>query len=235
MVAGEGDGGAVDAADGVAVEDGGVVGDEGVAAHDEGEGDLALADAGLAFDEDADAVDVDHGAVDAEAWGGELLEEDGGGVDEMAGDEVGAEDGDAYGFGHFAGEGGAVALAGEDDGGGGAEDGERRALEVEGEGAEVGDLGESEDLHALVGEVLGEAGEGESGAVEGEFADGALVAEGGGGLPLELEGGMAFFVELLDGDAAVDGDVGEEIGAGGRGGGGDGLGHGEGEMMNAEC
>ena len=178
-----------------------VVGHEGVAALDEGEGALALADAGGAAQEDADALDVDERAVDADARGELLLEEDGRLGGEVLGLELGAEEGDGVGLGQADDEVVGLAPAGDDERGDVvAQDGlEALGADLGREVLEVGDLAGAEHLEAAVGELLEVAGQRERRAVEGLLRD-DLVEAAVPGHEVEAQEVAVGVVEVADRD-----------------------------------
>src|SRR5581483_4270337 len=161
---------------------GDVVGHEAVAALDQGEHAFAFADAALAADDNADAEDVHHAAHLGAMRGEHHFKRQRGEIDELHGDERALEDGDVCLLGDFQHQPVRVLVPAVDDAGDfvGAKSGVAALAFLGREGCQVKGRGVADDLHALVGEITGEAGEDEARPVHGGFANDALEAAGAG-------------------------------------------------------
>src|SRR5882762_6631606 len=176
-----------------------VVRDQAVAAGDQVEGQLALADAALPQDEDTHADHVDEHSVDRGAGGERLLQELLDVVDEGAGEVAGAQERNPRVGGlaldpvihrqvlghHQACDGELEEIA---------DALERRVMP---ERRQVADLGVSEDLQAVLVDVLGEAAEREPGLLDARAHD-APVEAVLAGEQLEAEIEIPVLDELLD-------------------------------------
>ena len=178
-----------------------IIGHQAVAALDQAQDRFAFPDAALAANQNADAEDIDH-AAELRHGGREIhFHRDRGRVDEAHRDHGSAEDGDLFLL-RDREEGGIEVRAARDDQAGNflpAKAAETLGAGPRRETIEIRLLGRAQDLDAFFGEVIVEAGEGETGAVDGGLADFSMKADAIA-LQLQLQCFGVRLIETFHGD-----------------------------------